>query len=123
MTNTIIINKDEFDFLQWYEFLTPDDIVELIDGRKVFEKYCRVRIRQIDIDLANMKYVDKEKQAYNYMECIKSLMDWIGKQINEYKQYTKELQEIKETKEEDNRSESDKQKDIETKRIKKKYKI
>ena len=114
-SNTMIINKDEFEFLKWYEYLTPDDIVEIIEHRIVFEKYCRIRARQIIIDLANFKYVDKEKEAYISTNTISELVSWIGKQIDEYIAYVKELDEANE----DKQTKEDK----EILKIKRKYKI
>jgi len=91
-SSVIIVNKDEFEFLKWYEYLTPDDIVELIEHRALLEKYLRIRLRQVSIDLALLKYIGKEKQAYDYMEILSEAIKWIDKQIQEYKNYTASLE-------------------------------
>ena len=115
-TSTIIIDKNEFEFLQWYEFITPEDIVELIEHRAVFEKYLRVKMRQIVIDLAQFKYVDKEKDAYISTQTIDQLIKWIANQIDEYKKYTDEKEKSKDIPTEPMEAK-------ELKRLKKKYKI
>lgn len=96
----IIVNIDEFEFLKGYEYLTIEDAIEMIEHREVFEKYCRIKLRQIDIQLANMEYAkdSREKEAYVAMQTIKDLIAGIGNQVQEYKLHTAEMEKEKELK-------------------------
>lgn len=88
----IIIDQTELDFLKWDEQITQQDIVEIIEHREVFEKLCRKSIRKIRIDLANLLYRDREKEAYSEIKALSELINSMWSTINNYKQYMDEIE-------------------------------
>lgn len=88
----IIINKDEFDFLKEDEQITQYDIVEMIEHRECFDKFIRKAIRKIRLDLANFKYVDKEREAYNEIRALSELSNSLWNTIHHYKEYTDNIE-------------------------------
>ena len=115
----VIVRQDEFDFLKWYDQLTTDDVMEIAEHKDVFKKYLAIRLRQIDLDLMNFKYVDKEKEAYNSMKTLSALSEWIDKQIEELHKMVKEHEEANL----DPIKEKDKLEKKAIEKMKKKYKI
>ena len=95
-SSVIIINKSEFDFLKDDEQITQVDIVEMIEHRECFDKFIRKAIRKIRIDIANFKYVEREKEAYNQINGLSELSKSMWSTINNYKEYIDKLEESKE---------------------------
>jgi len=118
-TSTIIIDRNEFEFLQDKNYLTEQDCEDIIGNKDLIDKFIGHTIRQIRFDMLNLQFKSKEEIELR-IDTLMKLRKWLDKTLINYKQYKEQ---ITKPKEEDKRSEEEKKQEEEIIKIKRQYKI
>ena len=95
MTEYIMVSKDEFKIREWEIFMSPWEIEELLEYSDIFKKYLNKKINEIQAQLWLCKFQWQEAQAYNSINTIKWIIEWLDKTWEAYKKFKEDKKEKK----------------------------
>ena len=100
----VIINQSEFEFLKDENLLTEQDLQAMIENHDLFDRFIWHTIRQIRYDMLNLQFKSKEEIEIR-LETLMSLRKGLSKTVINYKQFKADL----ESKEENTKTQEQKE--------------